>query len=93
MQRYVDDEILSGVSWSLLRGGEEIDRQCVGYADRDARTKLKGDHIFRAFSNSKIVTTCAVMLLVEEGRIGLDDTIEKFIPQLGKRNVLKPDAK
>lgn len=92
MQRYVDTDILSGVSWSLLRGREEIDRQFVGYADRDAKTPLREDHIFRAFSNSKLFTTCAIMLLVEEGRIGLDDPVEKFLPQLGNRKVLKPDA-
>ncbi|MFO1115454.1 MAG: serine hydrolase domain-containing protein [Beijerinckiaceae bacterium] len=92
MQRYVDNDILAGVSWSLLRGRDEIDRQFVGYADRDATTPLREDHIFRAFSNSKLFTTCAIMLLVEDGRIGLDDRIEKFLPQLGNRKVLKADA-
>ena len=92
MQRYVNDEILAGVSWSILRGREEIDRQCVGWADRDSKAPLKDDHIFRAFSNSKLFTTCAIMLLVEEGRIGLDDGVERFLPQLGNRKVLQPDA-
>ncbi len=92
MQRYVDSEILSGVSWSLLRGREEIDRQCVGYADRESGAPLRDDHIFRAFSNTKLFTTCAIMLLVEDGRIKLDDPVEKFIPQLGHRKVLKQGA-
>jgi CubicO group peptidase (beta-lactamase class C family) len=93
MQRYVDREILAGVSWSVLRGREEIDRQCVGWADRDGEIALREDHIFRSFSDTKLVTTCAIMLLVEEGRIDLDDPIEKFLPQLGNRSVLKPDAR
>lgn len=90
MQRYVDQEIIPGASWAVLRGREVVDQQCVGFADREAKTALQPDHIFRAFSNTKIFVTCTVMLLVEEGRIGLDDVVEKFLPQLGNRKVLKP---
>jgi CubicO group peptidase (beta-lactamase class C family) len=93
MQRYVDQEILAGVSWMVLRGRDVVDQQCVGFADREAKTSLRTDHIFRAFSNTKIFVTCSIMLLVEQGRIGLDDPIEKVLPQLGHRKVLKPDAK
>ena len=92
MQRYVDQEIIPGVSWAVLRGRDVVDQQCVGFADREAKTALKPDHIFRAYSNTKIVVTCAIMLLVEEGRIGLDDPVEKFVPQLGNRKVLKAGA-
>ncbi|MVT52158.1 serine hydrolase [Bradyrhizobium yuanmingense] len=92
MQRYVDQEIIPGVSWAVLRGREVVDQQCVGFADREANTALRPDHIFRAFSNTKIFVTCAIMLLVEQGRIGLDDAVEKFLPQLGNRKVLKQGA-
>jgi CubicO group peptidase (beta-lactamase class C family) len=92
MQRYVDQEIIPGVSWAVLRGRDVVDQQCVGLADREAKLALRPDHIFRAFSNTKLVVTCAIMLLVEEGRIGLDDRIEKFLPQLGNRKVLKEGA-
>ena len=93
MQRYVDQDILAGVSWSVLRGRDVVDEQCIGFADRETKTALRPDHIFRAFSNTKLFVTCSIMLLVEQGRIGLDDTIEKFLPQLGNRKVLKPDAR
>ncbi|WFU44673.1 serine hydrolase [Bradyrhizobium sp. CB82] len=92
MQRYVDQEIVAGVSWAVLRGREVVDQQCVGLADRETNVALRPDHIFRAFSNTKIVVTCAIMLLVEDGRIGLDDAIEKFLPQLSNRKVLKQGA-
>lgn len=92
MQRYVDQEILAGVSWTVLRGRDIADQQCVGLADREANVTLRGDHIFRAFSNTKIFVTCAIMMLMEEGRIGLDDSIEKFLPQLDNRQVLKAGA-
>jgi CubicO group peptidase (beta-lactamase class C family) len=92
MQRYVDQEIIAGVSWAVLRGRDVVDQRCVGLADRETKTPLRPDHIFRAFSNTKIVVTCAIMLLYEEGRIGLDDRVEKFLPQLGNRKVLKEGA-
>jgi len=92
MQRYVDREVLAGVSWSVLRGRDVVDQQCVGFADREANVALRTDHIFRVYSNTKIIVTCAIMLLVEEGRIGLDDVVEKFLPQLGNRKVLKAGA-
>lgn len=92
MQRYVDDEILAGVSWAMLEGRNLVDAQAVGWADRDAKAPLCLDHIFRAFSNTKLVTTCAVLMLYEEGRLGLDDPIERHIPQLGNRAVLRADA-
>jgi CubicO group peptidase (beta-lactamase class C family) len=92
MQRYVDQEILPGVSWAVLRGRDVVDQECVGFADREAKTALKPDHIFRAFSNTKLFLSCAVMLLVEQGRIGLDDAVEKFLPQLANRKVLKAGA-
>ena len=92
MQRYVDQEILAGVSWCVLRGRDVVDQQCVGLADREANIALRSDHIFRSFSNSKLFTTCALMLLVEEGRIGLDDRVEEFLPQLANRKVLKANA-
>lgn len=92
MQRYVDQEIVPGASWAVLQGREVVDQQCVGFADREANTALRTDHIFRAFSNTKIFVTCAIMLLMEEGRIGLDDAVETFLPQLANRKVLKQGA-
>jgi CubicO group peptidase (beta-lactamase class C family) len=92
MQRYVDQEIIAGVSWAVLRGRDVVDQQCVGLADREAKLALRPDHIFRAFSNTKIIVTCAIMLLHEEGFIGLDDKVEKFLPQLGNRKVLREGA-
>lgn len=59
MQRYVDQEILPGVSWAVLCGNDVVDQQCVGFADREARTALRTDHIFRAYSNTKIVVSCS----------------------------------
>lgn len=92
MRRYVDAEILPGVSSAVLVGRDLTDLHCTGWADREAKVALRADHIFRVFSNTKLVTSCALLKLFEEGRIGLDDPVERFLPQLAKRRVLRPGA-
>lgn len=92
MQGYVDADILSGVSYAVLEGRALADLQCVGWADRESRTPLRPDHLFRIFSNTKLVTSCAVLLLVEDGRLGLDDPIGEYIHQLAHPRVLRPGA-
>ena len=92
MQRAVDGELLSGVSSAVLRGRDIVDLHCAGFADREGGIPLREDHLFRMFSSTKLVTSCAVLMLMEEGKLGLDDPIERFIPQLGNRQVLKPGA-
>jgi CubicO group peptidase (beta-lactamase class C family) len=92
MQRYVDGNILSGVSSAVLVGRELVDVNYAGWADKEAQTPLRADHIFRVFSNTKLLTSCAALLLFEEGKFKLDDPIEKYIPQLGNRKVLLPNA-
>src|SRR5580692_12510026 len=82
MRRYVDGDILPGVSSAVLVGRDLVDVNCVGWADREARIPLRADHIFRAFSNTKLITSCAALLLFEQCRFQLDDPVEKFIPQL-----------
>src|SRR5215475_110070 len=92
MQRYVDGDLLSGVSSAVLVGRDLVDVKCIGWADKEAQTPLRVDHIFRVFSNTKLVTSCAALLLFEEGRFRLDDPIERFIPQLANRRVLRAGA-
>ncbi|MFP6705371.1 MAG: serine hydrolase domain-containing protein [Alphaproteobacteria bacterium] len=90
MQRYVDQETLAGVSSAVLVGRDLVDIHCTGLADRKNGEPLRVDYIHRAFSNTKLVASCAVLLLLEEGHFQLDDPIERFIPQLGERQVLRP---
>ncbi len=92
MQRYVDEELLAGVSWAILRGRDVLDTQCLGWADKEQGESLRGDHIFRAMSNTKLVTSIAVLQLWEEGKFALDDPVARWIPQLANLQVLRPGA-
>ena len=90
MQRYVDGNLLSGISWAVMVGRDLVDVNCVGWADKEAQTPLAHRPYLPRFSNTKLITSCAALLLFEEGNFKLDDPIEKFIPQLGNRKVLRP---
>ena len=92
MKTQVDEQFLPGVSTALISGREVVDTFCYGLADKEAGIPLREDHIFRMFSNTKLVTSCAVLMLFEEGRFKWDDPIETYIPELGDRQVLRPGA-
>ena len=92
MRRYVDGNLLPGFSSAVLVGRDLVDVSCIGWADKEAQIPLRVDHIFRIFSNTKLITSCAALLLFEDGRFQLDDSIEGFIPQLAARRVLRPGA-
>ena len=92
MQRYVDGKLLPGFSSAVLVGRDVVDVSCIGWADKEAQIPLRVDHIFRIFSNTKLITSCAALLLFEDGRFQLDDPVERFIPQLANRRVLRPGA-
>jgi CubicO group peptidase (beta-lactamase class C family) len=92
MRDQVDRQFLPGVSTALLRGRSEVDRFCYGHADREAGVALREDHLFRMFSSTKLITSCAVMMLVEEGRLRLEDPVDAYIPELANRQVLRAGA-
>ncbi len=92
MQNYVDKELFAGISSAVLVGRDLVDVHCAGLADREERIPMRTDHIFRIFSNTKLVTSISVLMLLEDGKIQLDDPIELYIPQLANRQVLIPGA-
>jgi CubicO group peptidase (beta-lactamase class C family) len=92
LRQRIENEELAGVSYAVLRGTELLARNCLGWADREAQVPLREDHLFRAFSNTKLVTSCAALRLVEQGRIGLDDPVGEYIPALRGLRALRPGA-
>jgi CubicO group peptidase (beta-lactamase class C family) len=92
LQGWVDREQLPGVSYAVWRGDALLARRCLGWADREARVPLRDDHLFRIFSNTKLVTSCAALQLMEQGRFGPDDPIGEYIPALANLRVLRSGA-
>jgi CubicO group peptidase (beta-lactamase class C family) len=92
LQHHVDEKLLPGVSSLVLKNGEVIDSFCTGFADIERGQKLRSDHIHRAFSNTKLVTTTLALMLHDQGHFGLDDPIKKWIPEFSQVRVLRPGA-
>ena len=92
LQRHVDGQLLAGVSAAVLQDGDVIDRFCAGLADIERGEALRPDHIHRAFSNTKLITSVLALMLVDQGHFGLDDPVKAWIPALGAMRVLRPGA-
>ena len=80
LQEYVDNKQVAGAVAIVVRNGKIVYYKGVGEDDRDAKTPLKRDAIFRIASQTKAITSTAVMILFEEGKFLLDDPISKYIP-------------
>ena len=92
LQRFVDARLLPGVSFAVLVGDRVVHSACLGYADVEQGIALREDHIFRVFSNTKLATACAALLLVDEGRLELDAPIACWLPQFARPRVLRAGA-
>jgi len=90
MQRYVDEGRVAGIVTCVSRNGVVAHLEAFGKADAEAGRPMTTDTIFRVASQTKAFTSVAVMMLVEEGRIGLNDPVSKFIPAFAKTTVAVP---
>jgi CubicO group peptidase (beta-lactamase class C family) len=73
----------------VARNGKIVYYKAFGMADNPAGRSMKRDDIFRIASQSKAITSTAVMILWEEGKFSLDDPISKYIPEFKNPQVLK----
>lgn len=92
MQWYVDQNILSCCNTLVMRGTDVLDFKTFGYMDLQSKEPLKPDAIYRMYSSTKPITSVALMMLFEEGRIGLDDPLSDYLPGFAEPMVLKADA-
>ena len=85
----VSESDIPGVVALVARRGKIVYHKAFGMADNQNGRSLKTDDIFRMASNSKGITSTAVMMLWEEGKFRLDDPISKYIPEFKSPQVLK----
>ena len=78
---------LPGAVVAVARHGHLVFHEAVGHLGPDRRAPMPRDALFAIASMTKPVTGVAGLLLWEEGRLGLADPIERFLPQLGNRRV------
>jgi CubicO group peptidase (beta-lactamase class C family) len=80
-QRYVDAGRFPGTQLLVYRRGKVVHSAVQGFADVERKVPVKDDTIFRIYSMTKPITSVAFMMLVEEGRVALDEPVHKYIPE------------
>jgi len=88
---YIDEGKIPNISILIKQDNKEILRHVYGHADIATKKKADKDTVYRIYSMSKPVTGVAIMQLIENGDLRLNDKVSKFIPGFKKTKVLNLD--
>lgn len=88
LNEYVHKQWMNGGVAMIVRDGKIVYYKAFGYDDINAKKPLQKDAIFRIASQTKAITSVAVMMLYEEGKFMLDDPISNYIPEFKKPKVI-----
>jgi len=84
---YVNDGRIAGAVVLVLRDGKPVYEKAAGWADKEAGRKMTMDTEFRIASQTKALTSVAILQLLEEGKLTLNDQAGKYIPTFAKTTV------
>ena len=87
LQQHVDDGRVAGAVALVLKDGRPIYDKAFGWRDKDAGRRMTTDTIFRIASQTKALTSVAILALMEEGRLTLATPVSEFIPGFAKTQV------
>lgn len=87
LRRHVDEAKHAGLVSLVARHGRIVDWQVYGSRDLAGKLPMEKDTIVRIYSMSKVISSVAVMILHEEGRLKLDDPVGKYLPALATMKV------
>jgi CubicO group peptidase (beta-lactamase class C family) len=90
LQPYVDNNALVGAVGLVATKDKILDLSAVGYADLATKTPMDVHDMFWIASMSKAMTVAAFMMLVDEGKVQLDDPVEKYLPEFKGQVVIDP---
>src|ERR1700753_3099825 len=80
-QRYIESGRFPGAQLMVCRRGKIVHASSQGFADIARKVPVRDDTIYRIYSMTKPITSVAFMMLVEEGKVALDDPVHKYIPE------------
>lgn len=87
MAKYMDNQYITGAITAVARHGETVHFSAQGFMDRENEIAMRDDAIFRMASMSKPVTGVAILMMLEEGKLRLEDPVSKFIPEFANTTV------
>ncbi len=90
MQPYLDSYKIAGIIGIVAdKEGKVHYKNLMGYADVEAKKPISEDNVFWVASMTKMFAGASIMMLVDEGKVSLDDPVTKFIPELSKWMVVE----
>lgn len=95
LDKFIDEMPLRGFPACELAvsvDGKEIYHRAAGFSDSAKTVPAKNTDLYWIYSTTKVITCIAAMRLVEEGRLGLDDPVSKYIPEYANMKVQAPDG-
>jgi CubicO group peptidase (beta-lactamase class C family) len=81
MKVFIDKGSIAGAVTLIERHGAVASLEAVGYQDLEAKKPMRTDSIFQIMSMTKPVTATGIMILMEEGKLALNDPVEKHLPE------------
>ncbi|MCK5750632.1 MAG: beta-lactamase family protein, partial [Oricola sp.] len=92
LQGFIDGGELAGVVTLTSRAGEIVQAVELGWSDIEDDRPMRSDALFRIASMTKPITSVAALMLMEEGKIGLNDPVSRWVPELAGLRVLRDPA-
>ena len=86
---HIQQKWFPGAVALIIRNGKIVHFKAYGINDTDSNSPMKTDGIFRIASQTKAITSVAIMMLMEEGKILLNDPVSRYIPEFKNPQVLK----
>ena len=87
LQKYVDTDRVAGIVALVMQDGEVVYEKAFGWSDKEAGRKMTTDTIFRIASQTKALTSAAIMQLIEEGSLSLNSRAGAHIPSFTRTSV------
>jgi len=81
VNEYLNKNWETGIVTLVVKDNQLVQYKGYGYADAEKKTPMKNDEIFRIMSQTKAITSVGIMILYEQGKLGLDEPIADFIPE------------
>jgi CubicO group peptidase (beta-lactamase class C family) len=88
MNEWVEKGYMNGGAALIIKDGKIAYHKAIGYNDLDTKEPLQKDGIFRIASQTKAITSVAIMILFDEGKLLLTDPVSQYIPSFKKQSVL-----
>jgi CubicO group peptidase (beta-lactamase class C family) len=88
LQAQVDSSRIAGAVALVMRDGKVAYQRAVGWADKERGRRMTADAMFRIASQTKALTSVAIMILIEEGKIALNNPVSRFIPPYARTTVM-----